>query len=65
MFAGLAGNNGTLQKLLGAFQTLKDAGASEGFMSSLFQSRNNEIAFGLAASGAPAMQAKAGQHVKS
>lgn len=56
MFSGLTGNNGTLTQLLGAFQTLKDSGASKGFLTSLFQSGNSEVALGLAAAGAPAVQ---------
>jgi hypothetical protein len=50
MFAGLSGNNANLKNLIGSFQTLKDAGASTAFLTSLFQSGNSEVAMGLAGS---------------
>lgn len=56
MFAGLTGNNGTLTQLLGAFDRLKTMGAGKGFLSSLFQSGNSDVALALAAGPASAVQ---------
>lgn len=53
---GLTGNNSNLTAMLAAFDQLKAAGASTGFLSSLFQSGNTQLATQLATAGPAAVQ---------